>query len=51
MNIKNLRTETKYPRVEKKTPPGEPGKLYLELIVLVHQLPFTKFSWLRKKSK
>jgi hypothetical protein len=49
MNMKNLRTEAKY-RVEKKTP-GEPCKLYLELIVLVHQLPFAKFSWLRKKSK
>jgi hypothetical protein len=56
MNIKNLRAESKYPSVgenknKNKKPPGEPCKLYLKLIVLVHQLPFAKFSWLRKKSK
>jgi hypothetical protein len=25
--------------------PLKPCRLYLELIVLVHQLPFAKFSW------
>ena len=25
--------------------PLKPCRLYLELVVLVHQLPFTKFSW------
>jgi hypothetical protein len=32
------------PRLSKKTP-SKPCRLYLELIVLVHQLPFAKFSW------